>query len=885
MKIQFKRLLALVLGMALLFGMVPGLSVSAAETETVTETGTLVTVDENGNVFETEKIVTETRVVPDRAKQKPQEAISTFSLGTNGSGGTTFTTFEDLKTIVSAADEHSDITYVGEGPLVFTEDITIPDHFTLHHIDEIQIKSGVTVTAENFFPVNSITIDGKLIVDYLIVSDKLVVNGNLHVLSFVDTEWDTEVTGMENITYENTWCTFGIDRYVVSLEELKETIAIAGTQTDPHIQYWIYCDSACDITESVTIPENTQLGIWNPMTVTKGNTLTLLGSALVYENLTVEGSLVNNGYIRIEYDWDGLLTIAEGGSYSGDGNIDVYSEEMADKQDLQSAVPGLDLSTFEATNFGSYWYVRSVAGLTKLGNPSELEWGKQASDDRTSKIAGKAGDACWKDGSPSSGEFQVNFYKMNGTVREYLSTIWVGYGPSEEPGYVDTNYFANYLAGESGDYCFSVTVSGDYETTCNSDEVFSDVWTYVKPTAKLGTVTDLTCKDGVFSWKAPSDGSSVDDYGVRMYYSSTETGKPRSLGTTRTRGGTTYQYYDDILQEYGVGYYYIAVQARSADIEKVTNGDWSELSPAYHLTEVPEVQSFDRIFGADRYQTAFYSADLLLLIQGRSKFDNIVVACGTDFADALSGSYLANQKDAPILLVRNRNKEINAVKDYIKANLKPGGTVYLLGGTNAVPKAMETGLGGFNVKRLAGATRYETNLEILKEAGASGKPVLVCTGKDFADGLSASAVNLPILLVKDSLIATQKKWIESVDADRFYIIGGKNAVNARIENALKGYGETSRIEGATRYYTSVNIAKTFFDNPYMVVLAYGENFPDGLSAGPLAYSVGAPLILTKNGKQAPAVQYAAGTDIEYGLVLGGPGLIPDKVANAITKAS
>ena len=885
MKNQFKRLLALVLGMALLFGMVPGLSVSAAETETVTETGTLVTVDENGNVFETEKTVTETRVVPDRAKQKPQEAISTFSLGTNGSGGTTFTTFEDLKTIVSAADAHSDISYVGEGPLVFTEDITIPDHFTLHDIDEIHIKSGVTVTAENFFPVNSITIDGKLIVDYLMVSDKLVVNGNLHVLSFVDTEWDTEVTGMENITYENTWCTFGIDRYVLSLEEVKETVAVTGTQTDPHIQYWIYCDAAFDITESIAIPENTQFVIWHPMTVTKGNTLTLLGNALVYENLTVEGSLVNNGYISIEYDWDGLLTIAEGGSYSGDGALEVWTEKVIDAKDLQSAVPGLDLSTFEATNYGEYWMLVSVAGLTKLGNPSELEWGKQASDDGTSKVAGKAGDACWKEGSPSSGEFQVKFYKMNGTEREYIDTLWrsVYY----EGGYVSTDYFANYLAEESGDYCFSVTASGDYETTCNSDEVFSDVWTYVKPNAKLGTVTDLTCKDGVFSWKAPSDGSNVDDYGVRMYYSSTETGEPRFFGTSAIGGSTSFDLtvYTSILENYGVGYYYIAVQARSADIEKVGNGDWSELSPAYHLTEVPEVQSFDRIFGADRYQTAFYSADLLLLIQGRSKFDNIVVACGTDFADALSGSYLANQKDAPILLVRNRNKEINAVKDYIKANLKPGGTVYLLGGTNAVPKAMETGLGGFNVKRLAGATRYETNLEILKEAGASGKPVLVCTGKDFADGLSASAVNLPILLVKDSLSATQKKWIESVDADRFYIIGGKNAVNTRIENALKGYGETSRIEGATRYYTSVNIAKTFFDNPYMVVLAYGENFPDGLSAGPLAYSTGAPLILTKNGKQAPAVQYAAGTDIEYGLVLGGPGLIPDKVANAITKAS
>ena len=97
----------------------------------------------------------------------------------------------------------------------------------------------------------------------------------------------------------------------------------------------------------------------------------------------------------------------------------------------------------------------------------------------------------------------------------------------------------------------------------------------------------------------------------------------------------------------------------------------------------------------------------------------MIVASGTGFADALAGSYLAAQKNAPILLVRGAN--VNDVKNYIKQNLVSGGTVYLLGGVNAVPQTMETGLDGFKVKRLGGADRYTTNLLILQEAGVGDK--------------------------------------------------------------------------------------------------------------------------------------------------------------------
>ena len=288
-----------------------------------------------------------------------------------------------------------------------------------------------------------------------------------------------------------------------------------------------------------------------------------------------------------------------------------------------------------------------------------------------------------------------------------------------------------------------------------------------------------------------------------------------------------------------------------------------------------------RVYGNDRYATAFKAADALKENLGVQKFESIVVASGIDFADALSGSYLANQKNAPILLVRNNKNTMNSVKDYIKKNLVSGGTVYLLGGKNAIPVAMESGLDGFTVKRLAGNTRYDTNLEILKEAGVGDKDILVCTGKEFADGLSASAVNKPILLVKDSLNTAQKNFLSGLSGNKIYVIGGTNAVNAKTETALGAYGSVTRISGATRYDTSVNIAREFFPNASSVVLAYGQNFPDGLSAGSLACSMDAPLILTSTSKPNQAVAYATAAGIKSGAVLGGPGLISDKVVKRI----
>ena len=125
-----------------------------------------------------------------------------------------------------------------------------------------------------------------------------------------------------------------------------------------------------------------------------------------------------------------------------------------------------------------------------------------------------------------------------------------------------------------------------------------------------------------------------------------------------------------------------------------------------------------RIAGSNRFETANLVGDQMKKNLGIEKFDAVVVASGTEFADALAGSYLAAVKNAPILLAYTTDKINDGVKDYIRANLKEGGTVYILGGPNAVPTSFEANLEGFEIKRLQGANRYMTNLEILKEAGA-----------------------------------------------------------------------------------------------------------------------------------------------------------------------
>lgn len=289
-----------------------------------------------------------------------------------------------------------------------------------------------------------------------------------------------------------------------------------------------------------------------------------------------------------------------------------------------------------------------------------------------------------------------------------------------------------------------------------------------------------------------------------------------------------------------------------------------------------------RLFGNNRYDTSIAAADELKKGENISKFNSVIVADGRNYADALAGTYLAKVKGAPILVVGSDNVSQSNIRSYIKNNLNENGTVYILGGAGAVSAEFEKSLSGCIIKRLGGSDRFETNLKILKEAGVTGEDILVCSGLGFADSLSASAVGKPILLVGTKLTTEQNVYLSKLKTNRYYIIGGDGAVNTTVESSLKRLGTVSRVYGQNRYETSVAVAEKFFGgNTEAVVMAYGLNFPDGLSGGPLAMSIGSPLLLVTSSDYRAASVYAHKYGITKGAVLGGESLISDEAVKKI----
>lgn len=288
-----------------------------------------------------------------------------------------------------------------------------------------------------------------------------------------------------------------------------------------------------------------------------------------------------------------------------------------------------------------------------------------------------------------------------------------------------------------------------------------------------------------------------------------------------------------------------------------------------------------RYAGADRYETAILAADALKKSMDVKQFENIIIACGSDYPDALSGSCLAAEKNAPILLIDDGSREM--IASYVEKNLKGGGTVYLLGGEGVISRDIEKDLKKYAaVKRLAGKDRYGTNLEILKEADVTGETLLVCSGQSFADSLSVSSTGFPIILVADTMTTAQKSYISDIAPERFYMIGGTGAVSGSVERTCALQGDTVRLAGKNRYTTSTAVARAFYGEwSSSAVLAYAQNFPDGLAGGTLAMSLQAPVVLTDNSRSGYAVFYGTDTGLQKAAVLGGITLINDDVVNKV----
>lgn len=110
----------------------------------------------------------------------------------------------------------------------------------------------------------------------------------------------------------------------------------------------------------------------------------------------------------------------------------------------------------------------------------------------------------------------------------------------------------------------------------------------------------------------------------------------------------------------------------------------------------------DRISGKNRYETSAKILRDYATVGGK-----ILVASGENYADALSGSPLSGEIDAPILLTSEKETPV-AVKSEIK-RINPTKT-YVLGGNSSVSTSQLNTIP--NSQRIAGKDRIETAIKV-----------------------------------------------------------------------------------------------------------------------------------------------------------------------------
>lgn len=323
-------------------------------------------------------------------------------------------------------------------------------------------------------------------------------------------------------------------------------------------------------------------------------------------------------------------------------------------------------------------------------------------------------------------------------------------------------------------------------------------------------------------------------------------------------------------------------RAEKAEAEKrAAEAKIKELAEEVERLKSENEKGLERIAGATRFETSMAIADKLKEKLGVEKFDNVVITNGEGFADALSATYLAKVKNAPILIVNESTAD--EISEYVKKNAAENANIYIIGGEGAVSKKIADKIPGKKI-RLHGASRFETNLEVLKAAGVEDQDIAFCNAYNFADALSVSAAGKPVMLVDNSLDSAQIAYLKTLKSKKFYLIGGQNVVSKTVENEASKLGKAERIAGSDRFATSRAVAEKFFTGEHKkAYLTYGFNFPDGLCVGVLCAVDNSPLLLVSNENMDEAAAYITNAKVQKCIVLGGDNLISSEAASKLLK--
>jgi putative cell wall-binding protein len=292
---------------------------------------------------------------------------------------------------------------------------------------------------------------------------------------------------------------------------------------------------------------------------------------------------------------------------------------------------------------------------------------------------------------------------------------------------------------------------------------------------------------------------------------------------------------------------------------------------------------FSELAGENRYDTAQLVADAY-----EETNTEVILANGEhgNFADALAANTLAGERDVPILLTRN-----NFTPQPTLDQLEQDGveTITVVGGTTRVSDEQVAKLreAGYTVNRIAGADRFETNVEIIERSGQAVDNLgVVATGFEFPDALAAGPVTYqghPLGLSTGTDMDDEvTQALKAAGVNEVLIFGGTDAVGPGVVADLTAAGITvrERFAGADRSETSTLAANWAIDNLAFtnehvgVASGYIEGSgADALAGGPLEGQETAPMLVTKSDTNPGAVTpfLASHSDtLLTGHIYGGP---------------
>lgn len=332
-----------------------------------------------------------------------------------------------------------------------------------------------------------------------------------------------------------------------------------------------------------------------------------------------------------------------------------------------------------------------------------------------------------------------------------------------------------------------------------------------------------------------------------------------------------------------------------------------------------------RLYGAYRYDTAIQIAYELadaLIGQPVSKtparndvqFENIILASGVNWPDAIAGTPLAVKLKAPILLLDRTPELSTRTFDFIKQHLSTSKNIYILGGKGIIPQSYIDYLVGIgyqrsNIHQIGGIDRNETSLLIAQSLYDPQNPqnstnadraVVLVSDENFYDALNiatyAGKHNIPILLIsKNGLTNAQKQYLDQFD-NLLYVGDMTTWINNVYPRQSKmPFGPY--LHGNNRYETNAVVESLHRWDP-TIVLAQGEDYPDALAGAVLAATTNGVLLLTRPNEVREETATAA-NDLAFHehsplrkemyppptypiiFVLGGPGAVSENTVDTI----